>query len=81
MHVNIEDHSICGVGYNNSNKTIATHDPNMWYERVITRSMLESVFWVYITSNPFSWVNLESPDGGYQWNGNGGVEQGNSQIQ
>jgi len=71
--VNIEDHSICGVGYNSSNKTIATHDPNMSSERIITRSMLESIFWVYLTSNSGSYVNLETPDGSYQWNGNGGA--------
>ena len=72
-HVSIDNHAICGVGYNNANKTIATHDPNMSSERIITRSMLEAVFWMYITSNPFSWVNIETPDGGYQWNGNGGL--------
>ena len=72
IHVGIDNHSLVGIGYNNDNKTIHTHDPNLSTVRIITRAMLEATFWVNVTNNTGSFVFLDAPDGGNQWGGNGG---------
>jgi hypothetical protein len=75
LHVSIDNHGIIGVGYNNNNHTVITHDPNLATLRTITRSMLEGTYWVIVSNNYGSWVVLESPHGGTAWNAIGGGQE------
>ncbi|OQX73662.1 MAG: hypothetical protein B6D61_12270, partial [Bacteroidetes bacterium 4484_249] len=75
VHISIDEHSIIGIGYNNTTKSISTHDPNQSIIRNITKAMLEGTYWVTISNNYGSWVILESPHGETTWNFNGNTHE------
>jgi hypothetical protein len=70
--VGIYKHSLTGVGYNNSNKTVYVHDPNHSSLHYVSRSQLKATYWFSISNNYGTSVRLVSPHGGNIWNGNGG---------
>ena len=74
-HISIEEHSIIGVGYCSSPAKVHTHDPNRSSIRTITRSMLEGQYWVNITNNYGSKIQISSPNGNLGWKDNSPEEQ------
>jgi len=69
--VGIDRHSIAGVGYNLTTRSIIIHDSNRSYAYQITRSMLERYQWVSLQpiSNNY-YLEITYPNGGEVWGSN-----------
>jgi len=74
LHISIENHSVCGVGYDNVDFEVATHYTHQPWIQWITRSQLQATYPV-IPSGPFGvGVEIIKPDGDQDYYGLGSGE-------
>ncbi len=83
IHTGIPEHAVACIGFSNNPDIFYVHDPNNADVVGYNRGLLEAIFWVHIypTDNDpgdYGWVDLISPNGGSEWNGNTGGETLNS---